>query len=251
MLPCKPKPHVYRYDDMAVPPREEPWIVSHADVGTEAQSFTTWGEAVDYALCGPHDLPFDQWLALISEGAYREGWDIFECHDYGHAPYEIQADGDCEEITGGDAGAARLVAARALAGSPLHVLAVKFLRRFSPGEYRRVVALHKWDVYDNGDLPLDVQAWIYEGINDEHSGVDLAIAGHDEFYQVPGRPGRWRIAWRYESYGQIWFDLAYQPAEDHFGYPIYDPVAARSSRRECLDFIANPPPWWANPGGLQ
>jgi hypothetical protein len=63
---------------------------------------------------------------------------------YGLHPYEIQAQDMIEELEDGtetpylegrDPEAQALVVRKAAEGSPVHVKAVNFMRRYSPGEY--------------------------------------------------------------------------------------------------------------------
>lgn len=65
----------------------------------------------------------------------REGWDLFECSDSEHAPYELErvdfAEDDCDQLEG-DEDAVRLVVSRAAGGSAVHVRALAFLALCSP-----------------------------------------------------------------------------------------------------------------------
>ena len=121
-----------------------------------------------------------EWGPLEQLAAYEEGWDLFECHDVSHAPFEAQADADFEEVTGGDHNVARLIAARALDGSPLHIRAMAFLFHHSPEEWRRIVALHQHDEYEWWDLPTEAQVWVIEGSEEVDGRCDYLTVSASE-----------------------------------------------------------------------
>lgn len=101
-----------------------------------------------------------EWTRQQQALAQQEGWDIFECDDSEHPPFELQTigaptdwenldytepkfvDGDGEVD---DVGAWRHVLARASRGSGLHVAALAFLKENSPEEYEHVSNLRPYE----------------------------------------------------------------------------------------------------------
>lgn len=79
-----------------------------------------------------------RWLAEDQAAACREGWDIFECGDVNHEPYELEKidtpDDEDWVVLDDDMDAWRIVTEGAANGSPLHQRAIAFLACWSPGE---------------------------------------------------------------------------------------------------------------------
>lgn len=95
----------------------------------------------------------------VADGQVRqlEGWDIFECDGYEHAPYELEkidtADVDGAHEFEGDLDAIKHVISKASAGEGVHVRALAFLMLYSPED---IIGIFHWLYY--GDyrtfLPL-------------------------------------------------------------------------------------------------
>lgn len=82
--------------------------------------------------------PIPDWPAADQDAAISEGWDVFECRDTEHEPFELERidfpeDGS-EAPFAGDPEAWEHVVTRAVAGSDLHNRALLFLAYASPGE---------------------------------------------------------------------------------------------------------------------
>lgn len=89
--------------------------------------------------------PIPGWVAADQDAAISEGWDVFECNDSEHEPFELERidfpeDGS-EAPFAGDPEAWEHVVTLAVAGSDLHNRALLFLAYASPGE---IVHIAMW-----------------------------------------------------------------------------------------------------------
>lgn len=98
--------------------------------------------------------PIPGWPAADQDAAIREGWDLFECSDLEHEPFELERIDFPEDGTeapfAGDVEAWEHVVTRAVAGSDLHNRALLFLAYVSPGE---IVHIAMWRAGLGDDCP--------------------------------------------------------------------------------------------------
>lgn len=116
----------------------------------------------------PADRDIETW-----RGGYEEGWDLFDTNgDYGHSVLELERCDTVDDypecnlpdaVFDTDFTAARVVVARALDGQALHLNAMHTLYWECAQEWRTLVLVHHFDVYDTDELPPAASELIAHG----------------------------------------------------------------------------------------